>query len=304
MTGPITFSHRTARSQLVENGEVITFRKNSRTTGKTWWREERGGSKQGEVTVEEVGQYDAADTDSLAQYADLSGFDSVQDWQEAIKGFCGGDLPEGYLYRTYYEINVNRLGQQQKDILRFLYNGFTCKQKEIIQTIHGEVDNSRKASVSRSMSNLIDADLVKEVDEGYVITSKGEYFVENDKRFNIISGGSIPKEAKKIGFHNLKIDERNARITRRELDSLAESIEKVGLLNPLVVRQVPGEPGYSIIDGSRRLLAAERAGVGELSCVILYGIDDEQAISISLALNTNREELDEEAKPKQSVWDY
>lgn len=98
-TGPIIFADETARKQLVEEGEVVTFRTSQRTTGDTWWRKTRTGPKEGDVHVEEIGPADPSDEDDLEPYGPLSGFHSVHDWQFAISSL-NGELSEGYLYRA------------------------------------------------------------------------------------------------------------------------------------------------------------------------------------------------------------
>jgi len=99
--GPIIFANETARTQLVEHGEVITFRKNERTTGKTWWRESRTGMKCGDVLVEKIRVVNPSNPSDLSAAVDLSGFPSVQEWQSAIKLLNGGEMPEiGILYRA------------------------------------------------------------------------------------------------------------------------------------------------------------------------------------------------------------
>lgn len=98
--GPIIFSDKIARKQLVEQGEVVTFRKTDRTTGETWWRETRCGTKEGDVLVEEIGEVDPANTEDLKPHRPLSGFQSVREWQEAIQEL-NGELPDrGHLYRV------------------------------------------------------------------------------------------------------------------------------------------------------------------------------------------------------------
>lgn len=98
--GPIIFANQTARKQLVEHGEVVTFRKSRRTTGQTWWRKSRLGTKEGDVTVSELGKVDPADPDDLEPYRPRSGFSSIQSWQQAI-GSLNDELPtEGWLYRV------------------------------------------------------------------------------------------------------------------------------------------------------------------------------------------------------------
>jgi len=100
--GPIVFSNETARRQLEEDGEVITFRKNQRTTGETWWREERTGPKRGDVIVEREKPVCPHGTGmALESHVELSGFNSVHEWQQAIRRLNGGNMPrEGWLYRA------------------------------------------------------------------------------------------------------------------------------------------------------------------------------------------------------------
>jgi len=103
------------------------------------------------------------------------------------------------------DVNVKRLGHQQKSILRFLYQNQECryKQVELINEIHGQVTDTRKASMSRSINRLIAANLVDERKAvyspkleavivhrvNYAITELGIIFVENDDRLPEISGG-------------------------------------------------------------------------------------------------------------------
>ncbi|WP_455448212.1 hypothetical protein [Natrinema thermotolerans] len=97
--GPIVFADEIARRQLVEHGEVVTFRVQDRTTGDTWWRESRLGEKQGDCHVAQLGPVDPADKESLEPHRELSGFATVGDWQAAIREL-NGDMSEGYLYRV------------------------------------------------------------------------------------------------------------------------------------------------------------------------------------------------------------
>jgi len=100
--GPIVFSDETARRQLEQHGEVVTFRIDERTTGHTWWRESRTGPKKGDCTVEYIGTADPTDRDALKPFRPKSGFRSVQAWQDAIADL-NGDLVEGNLYRVTSE---------------------------------------------------------------------------------------------------------------------------------------------------------------------------------------------------------
>lgn len=98
--GPIIFSDETARRQLRKHGEVVTFRKSERTTGETWWRESRLGTKEGDVTVEEIGVVNPSKESELEPYQPLSGFNNVNKWQQAIISLNGSMPDRGQLYRV------------------------------------------------------------------------------------------------------------------------------------------------------------------------------------------------------------
>lgn len=98
--GPIIFSDETARRQLLTENEVVTFRKSPRTTGDTWWRETRLGPKKGDVLVEEIGSVNPLRKSELAEYRELSGFETVEAWQKAIRELNGALPTEGYLFRV------------------------------------------------------------------------------------------------------------------------------------------------------------------------------------------------------------
>lgn len=100
-TGPIIFSNKTARQQLVDEGEVITFRSSRRTTGSTWWRKSRTGPKQGDCHVEFVaGAISPTDDEELEPYFELSGFESIEAWRDAMGGLNDGIPATGFLYRA------------------------------------------------------------------------------------------------------------------------------------------------------------------------------------------------------------
>lgn len=80
---------------------------------------------------------------------------------------------------------------------------------------------------------------------------------------------------------------------RREFDetalaSLAESIARYGVLQPLTVRRSEGE--YVLVAGERRLRAAKRAGLTEVPC-LLARTDEEEAALLSLVENLQRRDL-------------
>lgn len=74
------------------------------------------------------------------------------------------------------------------------------------------------------------------------------------------------------------------------LAELAASIEKHGVLQPIVVRPVP-VGGYKIVAGERRWRAARLAGLKEIPAVVRE-ISDAEAMELALIENLQREDLD------------
>ena len=74
-----------------------------------------------------------------------------------------------------------------------------------------------------------------------------------------------------------------------QLDSLADSIRRHGILQPLSVRRVG--LGYQLIAGERRLRAAELAGLTDVPC-ILMAMDDRESGLAAMVENLHRQDLD------------
>ncbi len=73
------------------------------------------------------------------------------------------------------------------------------------------------------------------------------------------------------------------------LKSLAETIKRVGVLEPLLVRPLSSS-GFEIIAGERRWRASQMAGLKVVPCLVGH-YDDEKASQIALIENLNRENL-------------
>lgn len=89
--------------------------------------------------------------------------------------------------------------------------------------------------------------------------------------------------------------EPNADQPRKEFDKdalaqLADSINKHGVLQPLIVRSL-NSGGYQIIAGERRWRAAKMAGLSEVPVIIRDDLKDEQIIQVALIENLQRENL-------------
>lgn len=84
-----------------------------------------------------------------------------------------------------------------------------------------------------------------------------------------------------------------------ELCELMKSIEKEGVLVPLLVRTNPYGDGYEIISGHRRKEAAVWAGETKV-LVVIRELDDDQAVVAMVDSNLHRENL----KPSEKAFAY
>lgn len=76
------------------------------------------------------------------------------------------------------------------------------------------------------------------------------------------------------------------------LEELANSIRESGVIQPLVVRRLPGEreERYVLVAGERRLRACRRLGLSEVP-VLIRDLSDEEAWAIALIENIQRQDL-------------
>jgi ParB family transcriptional regulator, chromosome partitioning protein len=74
------------------------------------------------------------------------------------------------------------------------------------------------------------------------------------------------------------------------LDELTASIQMHGLLEPLVVRRLPGEERFEIVAGERRWRAAQRAGLHDVP-VHVREVTEQSAFELALVENVQREDL-------------
>ncbi|MEP0772758.1 MAG: ParB/RepB/Spo0J family partition protein [Acidobacteriota bacterium] len=75
-----------------------------------------------------------------------------------------------------------------------------------------------------------------------------------------------------------------------DLSGLAASIKARGILEPLLVRPIPGSPRFQLIAGERRFQAALEAGLTHVPCIELR-LSDQEALEIALIENLQRKDL-------------
>ncbi len=90
-----------------------------------------------------------------------------------------------------------------------------------------------------------------------------------------------------------------------QLQALVDSVREKGVLQPLLVRHLAGDPdSYEIIAGERRWRAAQLAKMHEVPVVVME-VDDAEALEIALVENIQRQDLTplEEAEGYKRLMD-
>jgi ParB family transcriptional regulator, chromosome partitioning protein len=119
---------------------------------------------------------------------------------------------------------------------------------------------------------------------------------------------SLPLDLLQRGKYQPRMDMRP-----ETLNELAQSIKAQGVMQPIVVRPLPGRDGrrtpgesqrYEIIAGERRWRAAQMAGLPEIPAII-RDVPDEAAVAMALIENIQREDLNplEEAQALSRLID-
>lgn len=110
------------------------------------------------------------------------------------------------------------------------------------------------------------------------------------------------KEAETLAVEAIETNPHQPRkyFSEESIDELAESIQAVGVLQPLLIKK-DGDTNL-LIAGERRLRAAKRAGLKEVP-VRFIDVDEEEGDRISLIENVQREDLNpmEEAEAYETL---
>lgn len=93
-------------------------------------------------------------------------------------------------------------------------------------------------------------------------------------------------------------DQPRTNFKQDELEELARSIERDGLLQPILVRPI-GEGKYQIIAGERRWQASKLAGLEKVP-IRVKDVDDDRALELALVENVQRSDLN----PIEEAYGY
>src|SRR5277367_2269049 len=80
-----------------------------------------------------------------------------------------------------------------------------------------------------------------------------------------------------------------SRFDEQQLEELAASISATGVVQPILVRPLPGDR-FQLIAGERRWLASQRAGKATIPAMV-RAVSDEQAMEITIIENLQRADL-------------
>jgi ParB family chromosome partitioning protein len=92
-----------------------------------------------------------------------------------------------------------------------------------------------------------------------------------------------------ISIEEIETNPAQPRTSVGDLRELVKSIEAKGVLEPLLVRQIPGGR-FRIIAGERRFRAAMEAGLAEVPCIEL-DVSESEVLEIALIENLHRRDL-------------
>ena len=108
-------------------------------------------------------------------------------------------------------------------------------------------------------------------------------FMDNE---TVDSGGVVTLRLSQIEPNR---DQPRKIFSEEALNELADSIREHGVLQPLLVRPLPGG-SYQLVAGERRWRASRMAGLQEVP-VVIREMDEEQAMEIALIENLQREDI-------------
>ncbi|HEX3546698.1 MAG TPA: ParB/RepB/Spo0J family partition protein [Mycobacterium sp.] len=134
-----------------------------------------------------------------------------------------------------------------------------------------------------------------------------------DAAADVVLGGAPVADNNSVGAVYREIDpsviDPNPRQPRQAFDEealaeLVHSIREFGLMQPIVVRAVPGSSRYQLVMGERRWRAAQQAGLATIPAIVRQTADDSM-LRDALLENIHRVQLNplEEAAAYQQLLD-
>ena len=164
--------------------------------------------------------------------------------------------------------------------------------------------SEKKRGLGRGLSALIGDTVEQNTPAGE--SAAAQQTPAHQTRDQQTSGQQAPnQQAQRLGVDQLQPGKFQPRqnFDQDELDALAASVAKSGILQPLLVRPLAGEDArFEIIAGERRWRAAQQAKLHDVP-VIVQNINDVTALEIGIIENVQRADLNpiEEAEGYQRL---
>lgn len=117
---------------------------------------------------------------------------------------------------------------------------------------------------------------------------KNDYLGSNSRDIFVTGANTYVQ----IALENIKPNKFQPRMVfdELELQSLANSIKELGLLQPIIVRSSSESNQYEIISGERRYRAFQLLEKPYIDCIVMDATDEKNSL-LALAENINREDL-------------
>ena len=116
--------------------------------------------------------------------------------------------------------------------------------------------------------------------------------IEDDEASDVIPKGMNGISVQQIPLHEIQANRYQPRheFDESALEELKESIVQHGVLQPILVRQLPAGKGYELVAGERRFRASRLAGL-ETVPALVRPLSDAASTEIALIENLQREDL-------------
>lgn len=116
--------------------------------------------------------------------------------------------------------------------------------------------------------------------------------IEDDEASDVIPKGMNGIAVQQIPLHEIQANRYQPRheFDESALEELKESIVQHGVLQPILVRQLPAGKGYELVAGERRFRASRLAGL-ETVPALVRPLSDAASTEIALIENLQREDL-------------
>ncbi|RCS89453.1 ParB/RepB/Spo0J family partition protein [Brevibacterium aurantiacum] len=184
---------------------------------------------------------------------------------------------------------VYRSGHERFDEAREESSGFNTQTTDEVDATSSTLQSVDNSAVNDSATDVSGAADHDSQDSEQVVTESS-----SDSVIETPGVDSIPDT--EFGEIDVDLIDANPRQPRTffdedQLSELVHSIREIGVLQPVVVRQKPGDSErFELIMGERRLRATKDAGLSAIPAIIRY-VDDTDLLRDALLENLHRAEL-------------